>query len=269
MAGRGTVPHPFFDGLPHLIAHRGGSMLAPENTLAALEPAATRWGADMIEIDVHSSADGRCVLMHDPTVDRTTNGTGRVDAMTLAELKQLDAGYRFLSQDGQHAFRGCGVTIPTVDEVLEALPRMRFIVEVKAGAAQEPLFDAVRRAGAHDRVLAAAEFDRDRDRFGDYPGPVSESGDRMRTMYKMHRLHLMPLWRPKGLAVELPFEYDGRRVVTERLVRELKRKRLIVQVWTVNEPADMRQLLDWGVDGVLSDRPDLLGQVMGRARGAE
>ena len=142
--------------------------------------------------------------------------------------------------------------------------RLDFIVEVKARAAQKPLFDAVRRAGAHDRVLAAAERERDRDLFAGYEGPISESGDRMRTMYKLHRLRLIALWRPRHGSVQLPLEYDGRRVVTERLVRELKGKGLVVQVWTVNEPADMRQLLDWGVDGVLSDRPDLLAEVMGR-----
>lgn len=260
----GSGPHPFFDGAPHLIAHRGGAALAPENTLAALEPAASRWGADMIEIDVHASADGHCVVIHDATVDRTTNGTGAVAGMTLAELKRLDAGYRFLSLEGETAFRGRGVTIPTIDEVLAALPDMRFIVEVKAGAAQKPLFEAIRRAGAHERVLAAGERERNRELFAEYAGPISESGDRMRTMYKLHRLHLMALWRPRHVAVQLPLDHDGRRIVTERLVRELKRKGLIVQVWTVNDAADMRMLFDWGVDGLLSDRPDLLAEVMGR-----
>lgn len=263
MAGR--VPHSFFEGAPHLIAHRGGAALAPENTLEAMRQAVSRWQSEIIEIDVHASADGHCVVIHDPTVDRTTDGTGAVEAMTLAELRALDAGYRFVSLDGETSFRGRGVRIPTIDEVLAALPDTRFIVEVKAGAAQKPLFDAVRRVGAHARVLAAAEFDRNRDLFDGYPGPVSESGDRMRTMFKLHRLHLMPLWRPKGVAVQFPLEYEGRRVVNRRIVRELKRKGLVVQVWTVNEPADMRMLLDWGVDGVLSDRPDLLAEVMGRS----
>lgn len=262
MAGR--VPHPFFDRAPHLIAHRGGAALAPENTLAAMRQAVVRWRADMIELDVHASADGHAVVIHDPTVDRTTDGTGAVASMTLAQLRRLDAGHRFLSLDGEPSFRGRGVRIPTIEEVLAALPDTRFIVEVKAGAAQQPLFDAVRRAGAHERVLAAADRDRNRDRFDGYPGPVSESGDRMRRMYRLHRLHLMPLWRPRSVAVQLPLEYEGERVVTERLVRELEGKGLVVQVWTVNDPVDMRTLLDWGVDGVLSDRPDLLAAVMGR-----
>lgn len=264
MPGRGTRPHPFFDGAPHLIAHRGGSALAPENTLVALEQATRRWGADIVEIDVRATSDGHCVLIHDATLERTTNGTGDVASKTLAELKRLDAGHGFVSLDGQHTFRGRGVTIPTIEEALAALPDTRFIVEVKARAAQRPLFEAIRRAGARHRVLAAGGLERDRDLFDAYDGPTSESGDRMRTMYKLHRLRLLPLWRPRHPAVQLPFEHDGRRIVTERLVRELKAKRLVVHVWTVDDPADMRALLDYGVDGVLSDRPDLLAEVMGR-----
>ncbi|HUF13045.1 MAG TPA: glycerophosphodiester phosphodiesterase [Longimicrobiales bacterium] len=263
MAGS-AVPHPFFDGAPHLIAHRGGAALAPENTLVAVEQAVRRWRADMVEVDVHATADGRCVLMHDDTVDRTTDGSGPIAAHTLAELRRLDAGYRFAGLDGAHSFRGRGVVVPTIEEVLEALPDTRLIVELKTSAAQRPLFDAIRRAGAQDRVLAAAAHDRDRDLFETYDGPVSESGDSMARMYRLHRLHLARLWQPRSRAVQFPLEHEGRRVVSERLVRELRKKGLVVQVWTVNEPEDMRRLLDWGVDGVLSDRPDVLAEVMGR-----
>jgi len=262
----GPVLHPFFEGTPHLIAHRGGAALAPENTLAALEQAVRRWRPDIIEIDVRATADGHCVLLHDPTLDRTTDGTGDVARFTLAELKRLDAGHNFVALDGAHTFRGRGVTIPTIEEVLEALPDTRFIVEVKIGSAQRPLFEAIRRFAAHDRVLAAGERDIDRDLFPQYPGPTSESGDSMRRMYRMHRLRLMRWWQPSHPAVQFPIDYEGRRMVDRRLVRELKSKGMIVHIWTVNDPADMRMLLDWGVDGVLSDRPDLLAEVMGRAR---
>lgn len=263
MSGRQSA-HPFFSGAPHLIAHRGGAALAPENTIAAIEQAVRLWQPDIVEIDVRATADGHCVLMHDATLERTTNGSGPVAARTLAELKQLDAGYGFVALDGTHPFRGRGVTIPTIDEVLGAFPELRFIVEVKIGSAQKPLFEAIERHGAWDRVLAAGERDADRDLFPRYRGPTSESGDSMRRLYRMHRLRLMPFWRATTDAVQFPIEYDERRLVTPRLVRELKRKGLFVHVWTVNDPDDMKQLLDWGVDGVLTDRPDLLHQVMGR-----
>ena len=256
--------HPFFNGAPHLIAHRGGAAHAPENTLAAIEQAVRLWHPDIVEIDVRASADGHCVLMHDPTLERTTNGSGPVATRTLAELKQLDAGYNFVALDGTRPFRGRGVTIPTLDEVLAAFPGLRFIVEVKIGTAQQGMFEAIERHRAHERVLAAGEREIDRDRFVDYRGPTSESGDSMRRMYRLHKLRLMRLWRPTRDAVQFPIEYHGRRLVTRRLVRELKRKGVAVHIWTVNDPADMKQLLDWGVDGVLSDRPDLLKEVMGR-----
>ncbi|HEX6590089.1 MAG TPA: glycerophosphodiester phosphodiesterase [Longimicrobiales bacterium] len=263
MTGK-DIPHPFFRGTPHLIAHRGGAALGPENTLAAIEQAARLYQPDIIEIDVRATADGHCVLMHDPTLDRTTSGSGAVARRTLAELKQLDAGHRFVALDGTHPFRGQGVTIPTIDEVFNALPDMRFIVEIKIGTAQQPLLDAIRRFDAFERVLVAGERDIDRTLFPDYPGPMSESGDAMRRMFRMHKLRLMRFWRPTTNAVQFPFEYDGRRVVNERLVRELKQKGIVVHVWTVNDPDDMRMLLDWRVDGILSDRPDLLADVMKR-----
>jgi glycerophosphoryl diester phosphodiesterase len=263
MSGRQSA-HPFFSGSPHLIAHRGGAALGPENTIAAIEQAVRLWKPDIVEIDVRATADGACVLMHDPTLERTTNGSGPLDAHTLAELKQLDAGYNFVALDGTHSFRGRGVTIPTFDEVLSAFPHLRFIVEVKIGTAQKPLFETIERHRAHERVLAAGERDVDRDLFAGYEGPTSESGDSMLRMYRMYRMHMMRRWRPTTDAVQFPIEYEGRRLVTKRLVRQLKRKGLYVHIWTVNQPADMKKLLDWGVDGILSDRPDLLKQVMQR-----
>ena len=265
MKGRSS-PQPFFVGAPHLIAHRGGAALAPENTIAAFEQAVRLWQPDIIELDVRATADGRCVLMHDPTLDRTTNGSGPIATRTLEELKRLDAGATFRALDGTQPFRDRGVTIPTIEEVLETFPDQRFIVEVKIGTAQKPLFEAIERFGAHERVLAAGERDADRDLFRRYRGPTSESGDSMRRMYRRHKLRLMRSWRPKTRAVQFPFEHRGRRVINKRLVRELKRKGVVVHIWTVNDPDDMRMLLDWGVDGILSDRPDLLAEVLGRGQ---
>lgn len=263
--GARTASHPFLRRPPHFIAHRGGSGLAPENTLVAFRGAIADWRADMIELDVRTTADGHCVVIHDPTVDRTTDGTGDVADFTLDELRRLDAGYRFTPDGGAtHPFRGRGVRVPTIEEVLDATVGTRLIVEVKTGTAQTPLFRAVERAQAVDRVLAAGGSDRDRDLFAAYPGCISSSGDAMKRMYLLHRLHLIRFWNPgDSVAVQMPLEHDGRRIPSERLVRELHGKGLAVHVWTVNEPEDMRWLFDIGVDGVLSDRPDRLARVMG------
>jgi glycerophosphoryl diester phosphodiesterase len=261
------APHPVLAGAPLLVAHRGGAGLAPENTLAAFSNGAGIWGADMIEFDVHASRDGHCVVIHDATVDRTTDGAGAVAALTLAELKQLDAGYRFTTDRGAtFPFRHRGVTIPTIDDVLDLLPTMRFTVEVKNGAAQEPLFAAITSRRAEARVIAAGMHERDRTMFAGYAGPVSSSTEALRRFYIGHRLRLGRLFRPRADVVQVPETWEGRRVVTPRFVRDLRRCGIPVHVWTVDDPRDMHRLLDWGVEGLVTDRPDVLGHVL-RERG--
>ncbi|HEX7049042.1 MAG TPA: glycerophosphodiester phosphodiesterase [Longimicrobiales bacterium] len=263
----GRALHPVLAGGPLVIAHRGGAALAPENTLPAFEQAVAEWSADMIELDVHATADGRCVVMHDPTVDRTTEGTGRVAELSLAEIRRLDAGYRFTPDGGRsYPYRDRGVRVPTIEEVLEAFPTTRLTIEVKAAAAQRPLFEAIRRAGAAHRVIAAGQYEAWRTLFPTFPGPTSPSTERFRRFFILHRLGLGALWAPPGDVVQLPDVWEGRRIVTPRLVRDLHAHGKAVHVWTIDETEDMRRLLDWGVDGVVTDRPDRLVAVL-RERG--
>jgi glycerophosphoryl diester phosphodiesterase len=255
--------HPILAGAPLLIAHRGGAGLAPENTLAAFRQAVDDWDADMIELDVHATADGECVVIHDPTVDRTTDGTGPVAALTLAELQRLDAGYRFTPDGGKtFPFRGRGVRIPTIAEVLEMLPDTRLTVEVKVGAAQAPLFEAIRQAGAAGRVIAAAESEKSRTRFAGYAGPLSASSRQVLRFYILHRLGVSRLWKPPVVAVQIPESWRGRQVLTPSLIRAFHARGLAVHIWTVNERAAMERLLDWGVDGIVTDRPDYLADLL-------
>jgi glycerophosphoryl diester phosphodiesterase len=255
--------HSVLAGAPLLIAHRGGSGLAPENTLPAFLNGVTRWAADMVELDVHASADGRCVVMHDALLDRTTDGSGPIAAMTFAELRGLDAGYRFTPDEGRtFPFRGRGVTVPTIEEVLEALPSTRITIEVKAAAAQEPLFAAIRRFNARDRVIPAGMYDRNRSLFRTWDGASSGSLEELTPFYLRHRLGLGWWKAPPCDVVQIPEVWQGRRLVTPRLARDLRRHGIPLHVWTVNEPADMHRLLDWGIEGLLSDRPDILGRVL-------
>lgn len=253
---------------PLLIAHRGGAGLAPENTMAAFESAVGEWAVDMVELDVRATADGECVVIHDPTVDRTTDGTGPVAQLTLAELRQLDAGYRFTPDDGRtFPFRGQGVRIPTFEEVLRALPGLRITVEVKIGTAQPGLFAAITRHRAQDRVIAAGMYDADRTAFRSYPGALSASSEQLRRFFIAHRLYLASLTRLPADVVQMCEEWEGRRLLTARLVRDLHRQGAHVHVWTVNDEADMERLLDWRVDGVMSDFPDRLARVLHRRAG--
>jgi glycerophosphoryl diester phosphodiesterase len=256
---------PVLQGGPLLIAHRGGAGLAPENTLPAFESADRDWRVDMIELDVRATRDGRCVVIHDATVDRTTNGTGRVDDYTLTELRRFDAGYRFTRDGGRtFPFRGKGITIPTIEEVLELLPHMRITVEVKKGAAQRALFAAIEKFNATSRVIAAGMYDRDRTMFHKYRGAISASSEQGKRFYMALKLHVGRLYRMRTHVVQCPEYFRGEHIVTPKLVRVLKSQGIPVHVWTVNEVEDMKRLLAAGVDGLVTDRPDILSDVLGR-----
>lgn len=255
--------HPLFRPRPQLVAHRGGGGLAPENTLEAFRRAAELWRADMIELDVRATADGACVVIHDETVARTTEGRGRVSGFTLEELRGLDAGYRFSPDGGRtHPFRGRGVRVPTIDEVLAELPGMPLVVEIKEAAAAAPLRRAIAAAGAEGRVCVAGERAAHRLPFRGYPGPVSAPSEALIAFYVLHRLGLGRLWAPAADVANLPEHHRGRRILTPGLVRGLHERGLAVHIWTVDLESDMRRLLDWGVDGILTDRPDLLARVL-------
>lgn len=231
--------------------------------MPSFREAVDRWEVDMIELDVRASADGHCVVIHDATVDRTTDGTGPVAAKTLAELRALDAGARFRAGDGSAPFAGRGITIPTIDEVLESFPDTRFTFEVKIGTAQEPMFDAIRRHGAIERVVAAGMDPADRLMFGDYAGAISGSVRDVRAFYVRHRVFCGWMWRRCADVFQVP-EVQGRlRIVTPRFVRDARRHGVPVHVWTVNETADMERLIDWGVDGLITDFPDRGARVLG------
>lgn len=268
--------HEALRGGPLLIGHRGAAGLAPENTLPSFREAVERWGVDMVELDVRSTSDGACVVIHDATVDRTTDGTGQVANMTLEELRELDAGYRFRDEDGGEPFAGRGITVPTLEEVLEALPDTRITAEIKIGTVQPALRETIRRHDAAHRVVVAGMNHRDQALFRrDYEGPRSASTLEARWFYMLHRLRLARV-APIGADVfQVPelYPHDGRedegarRIVTPRFVRDAARRDTPVHVWTVNDPADMRRLLDWGVDGLITDRPDVGAMVLTEAVG--
>ena len=250
-------------GAPLLIAHRGGRALYPENTIFAFERAVRAWRADMLELDVCTTRDGACIVLHDPTVDRTTDGAGRADAMTLAEVQALDAGYRFTPDNGRtFPYRGQGITIPTIDEVLRALPDQRITIEIKIGSAQRPVLDAIAAHRAGERIVLASERDRHRTQFHAWQGVRSASLEQGKRFYLAHRFRVAALARPRADAFQIPEEHKGRRIVTPRFVRDAHRAGMHVHIWTVNERADMERLLDWGVDGLVTDRPDTLAQLL-------
>jgi glycerophosphoryl diester phosphodiesterase len=253
----------YLAGAPLLIAHRGGSALAPENTLTSFTQALDWWRADVLEMDVHATRDGEVVVIHDPTLDRTTSGTGPVSERSLAEIREVDAGHRFTPDGGaSYPYRGKGIRVPTLAEVLTSFPQARVNVEIKDGRAQEAVWRLVHEAGATQRVLIAAGKRADRSRFSRYPGPVSASEEELRAFYLHHRLRAAGLYRPAVDAFQLPERHGNLQVVSRRLVEEAHALNVAVHVWTVDEVEDMRRLLSWGVDGLVTDRPDRLARVL-------
>jgi len=255
--------HRYLAGAPLLLAHRGGSKLAPENTAYAFHRALEWWRADLLEIDVQPTADGDAVVIHDPTVDRTTDGSGPVSSFTVAELKRLDAGYRFTPDGGaSYPLRGAGVGLSTIREVLEEFPHARINIEIKDGRAQQAVWDAVHDLHAVHRVLIAAGDRNDRSRFRSYAGPTSAGRQDVVALYALHRARAAALWTPTVDAFQIPEVLGDRRVLDPRMVRELHARNVAVHVWTIDEEADLRRLLGWGVDGIVTDRPDRLGRIL-------
>ena len=282
------------------IAHQGGEIEAPSNTLFALKTSVAK-GADVLEIDVHATADGELVVLHDATVDRTTDGTGSVDAMTLEEIKRLDAAHWFVPGCGTchdepasaYAYRGYATgdrklaaklrkqrftandfRIPALREVLAAFPDELINIEIKNTAPA---------TAPYEQALAEllAEFDRGEDTivvsFTDNateafklfaPGVSTAVGTAQAALFWGSAQGPLPgAPNPRHQALQVPIELNGLTVVTPEFVERAHANGLAVHVWTINDRAEMEWLLDIGVDGVMTDRPTLLEQVLRERRG--
>lgn len=230
--------------------------------MVAFRMARDAWWSDMLELDVRLTKDGEVVVIHDESVDRTTDGSGPVRTFTLGDIQALDAGYHFVDLAGAHSFRARGVAIPTLDEVLTAFPDMRINIEAKEPAVAGPTVALIARHAAEHRVLVAAEFESSRKDARGYPGPWGASYFQILCFWLLHWLPGGSPYTPRADIFQVP-ECSGRlRVVTRRFVRAAHRVAIPVHVWTVNREEDMHRLLDLGVDGIQTDRPDLLASVL-------
>ena len=238
-----------------VIGHRGNRAHAPENTLASLLEAVAL-GVDAVEFDLRVSRDGELVVMHDATLDRTTDGTGPVALRTLAELQALDAGARFTADGGRtFPWRRRGARVAGFDEVIESLPReLPCIVELKTAAATEPLRAAVRRHGIAHRIIVAG-FDPAATR------PLRGAGfalgactpDVARLLWPA--LLRRPIARQPFQALCIPPRWNGVPVPIAALARALRDSGTVIHVWTINDAAAALRLWRDGVQGILSDDP--------------
>ncbi|MFP4311387.1 MAG: glycerophosphodiester phosphodiesterase family protein, partial [Nitriliruptoraceae bacterium] len=253
-----------------VIAHGGAQGHAPPNTMLAFETA-LELGADTLEMDLQLTADGEVATIHDGTVDRTTDGTGRVAELTLAQLQALDAGATWTPPDAPEAdppFAGQGVRHASLREVLERFPDTPLVIELKTDggpAIIQPVLDLLVEHGRDDGSVVVASFDADylapvRDRLPDVPTNMPES--ETTAFYARQLVGLHPWWTPPGTVFQVPETFDGRRVVTPRFTRAAERLGVDVQVWTVNDPEQMHRLLDAGVHAIMTDHPDRLVTVL-------
>lgn len=256
---------------PAVIAHQGGDGIRPSNTMAAFSYA-VELGVDVLEMDIHSTKDGVIVVIHDATVDRTTNGTGRVQDFTFEELQQLDAGYHWptLAEESYRSdrpYRGQGVTIPSLEEVLIAFPDMPLNIEIKQ---KEPsivtplcdLFMKYDRIGSEQVLVPSfhpetiTEF---REVCPEIPTAVVQN--EVITFFVLNKLQLHLIWTPPAEAFQVPRESAGLTVITPSFVRNLQQHGVVVHPWTINNESEMTRMLEMGVDGIITDYPNKLLQI--------
>ena len=275
------------------IAHQGGEIEAPSNTLYAFKTAVKK-GSDVLELDVHATSDRELVVLHDATVDRTTNGTGRVDQMTLEAIKKLDAAYWFVPECGtcndrpvgDFAYRGFATgdkklkgrfarfspndfKIPTLREVLETFPDMLINIEIKATAPEtmpyeQELADLLHEYGRGSDTIVVSFLDHAVEAFKTFAPDVDtatgtgEAG----AFWATTQGPLPGAPSPRHQALQVPITFNGITVVTEEFVKEAHDNGLAVHVWTINKRSEMEWLIDIGVDGIMTDRPTLLETVL-------
>jgi glycerophosphoryl diester phosphodiesterase len=249
----------FLDGpYPRAFAHRGwhtGELAGLENTAVAFERAIDE-GFTYLETDVHASSDGRLVAFHDSVLDRVTDGCGRIADLPWGVLRATKVA-------GKEA-------IPLLEDLLGSFPDARFNIDAKSDAAVRPLRDVLALTNSHGRVCVASFSDRRVHALRRELGPrVATSVGRRAVLRMMARARRIPMpLKPRtAIAVQVPVASHGVPVATRRFIAVARALGLEVHVWTVDDPDQMGKLLDMGVDGLMTDRPDTLRAVL-MSRGA-
>jgi glycerophosphoryl diester phosphodiesterase len=262
------VTHPFFSGLkaPLHSAHRGGAALYPENTLHAFRAAVTEHQTDLLELDLQASKDGALVVAHDDTLDRCTDGRGPLKALTYDELSQLDAAYKFTTDVGvSFPLRGRGIGLPRFAEVLEAFPTVKLNVELKTFDAVEPFVAMVKsQPSLLERLCIGSEHDA-------VAAKLVEALPDGCFFYPRDALVAFVLGfkggelvdDPRYTVLDMPLKYQGLTLFDRALADEATRLGKWVNVWTVDDEAEMRKAIADGVGGIMTDRPDVLRAVLG------
>lgn len=291
------APNPWLERRVLNIAHQGGENEAPSDTLFALKTAVTK-GADVLEIDVHMTADRHIVVLHDTTVNRTTNGEGRVDELTLAQIKKLDAAHWFVPNCGtcherpvseyiyrgyatrarpmpadllEQGFRPNDFTIPTLREVLRTFPKIPINIEIKNTAPdtknyEKRLAGLLAEFGRTDDVIVVSFLDQAVELFKVFAPRVHTATATIETALFWATAKGEGAPNPRYVALQVPMEFNGIEVVNRDFVSDAHANGLAVHVWTINDEATMKRLVRYGVDGIMTDYPTLLERVLAERR---
>ena len=248
---------------PLTFAHRGGAKLWPENTLVAFR-GAIALGCSHLETDLRMTRDGQIVLFHDPELDRTTEGRGAVSSFTLEQLRRLDAGYYFSPSGQGFPSRGHGVKIPTFAELIAEAPGVCFNVEIKERGhpdLPEALWEVIQSHDLFDRIVVAAERHPLLESFRALSqGRVATSATKRECLqfWLASRFGWSGKLHAAYQALQIPVSVGSWQFLTPRLLDAAHRLGIAVHVWTIDDPREMGRLLDFGVDGLMSDCPDRL-----------
>jgi glycerophosphoryl diester phosphodiesterase len=242
-----------------VVGHRGNRAHAPENTIESFAQAVAA-GADAIEFDVRLTADGVAVVHHDPTVNRTTDGTGEIARLTFEDLKRLDAGAKFSNDAGRnHPYRGKGHRIPRLDEVVEAFPSMPLLIEIKTPAASNEIRKVLEAHKAEARTLVDSSHPDALKPFRDSEIAYGASRDGVgRLMWEVVTGLAVTPASYKALCV--PLYYNGLPLPVKRFARVGPKYDWRVHVWTINDTATALDLWKAGVNGIITDDPALMLQ---------
>jgi glycerophosphoryl diester phosphodiesterase len=268
--------YPFFSHVNNekvlVLAHQGGDGEWPSNTMLAFQNAADL-GVDVLEMDVHMSSDGEIVVIHDDTVDRTTDGSGEVSAMSLAELQALDAGYDWPMVEGHpdlgtenHPYRGQGVTIPSLEEIFIAIPDYPMSIEIKQDTPSmaEPLCALIREYEREEWVIIPSFSQKAMSEFRAACPEVATMGveSEVRLYFILNTAMISGTWQPSTQAFAVPEYFGDLHVLTPSFVANSKEHNVRVYPWTINTEEEMRRMIDLGVDGLITDYPSLAMEII-------
>ncbi|ANU22805.1 glycerophosphodiester phosphodiesterase [Planococcus donghaensis] len=251
---------------PIVLAHRGGSKLAPENTLAAFNRSA-ELGVNGFEIDIRMTNDEEILVFHDEYIDRTTDGAGRVADMSLEQLRTFDLGYHFIDLEGQHSFRGKNEKVVLLRELFEKFPQMYINIDIKdapetyeGSLVPSKLWRLIDSLGVHDRVVVTSFYDEQIDRFNLYAQnriAVGAGENEIRKAYTAFTSQFGHLYQPRADVFQIPTKSSVFRLDSARFIAFLENLNIPVHYWVIDEPNAMRTLIASGAKGIITDRPDL------------